>query len=135
MGDRRLVGAAVLLLISLTGRLSAQEPAQWTDPSPHSVQLVNVDNNVRVEVLDWGGSGRPVVLLAGLGNTAHVFDEFAPKLTSEYHVYCIARDACLSGRFALVGRIDALCRGALDSCKHRLSGLGTHMRYKNSFHF
>ena len=31
------------------------------------------------------------MLLAGLGNTAHVFDDFAPKLTSEYHVYGITR--------------------------------------------
>jgi pimeloyl-ACP methyl ester carboxylesterase len=32
-----------------------------------------------------------VVLLAGAGNTAHVFDEFAPKLTDRYHVYGITR--------------------------------------------
>jgi non-heme chloroperoxidase len=44
-----------------------------------------------LEVLDWGGSGRPVVLLAGGGNTAHVFDEFAPKLTANYHVVGITR--------------------------------------------
>jgi pimeloyl-ACP methyl ester carboxylesterase len=50
-----------------------------------------VDKNVRLEVLDWGGSGRPVVLLAGGGNTAHVFDEFAPKLTANCHVYGITR--------------------------------------------
>jgi len=31
------------------------------------------------------------VLLAGLGNTAHVFDDFAPKLTGTYHVYGITR--------------------------------------------
>ena len=42
-------------------------------------------------MLDWGGSGRPLVLLTGLGNTAHVFDEFAPKLTSSNHVYGITR--------------------------------------------
>jgi non-heme chloroperoxidase len=41
--------------------------------------------------LDWGGAGRSVVLLAGLGNTAHVFDDFAPKLTRAYHVYGITR--------------------------------------------
>jgi non-heme chloroperoxidase len=64
---------------------------QWHDPSPHSVQMVNVDKDVQLEVLDWGGTGRPVVLLTGLGNTAHVFDEFAPKLTGEYHVYGITR--------------------------------------------
>jgi len=32
-------------------------------------------------VLDWGGSGKPLVLLTGSGNTAHVFDELAGKLT------------------------------------------------------
>src|SRR5207253_1114685 len=30
-------------------------------------------------------------LLAGLGNTAHVFDDFAPKLSARYHVYGITR--------------------------------------------
>jgi non-heme chloroperoxidase len=53
--------------------------------------MVRVANDVQLEVLDWGGKGRPIVLLAGLGNTAHVFDDFAPKLTSEYHVYGITR--------------------------------------------
>jgi pimeloyl-ACP methyl ester carboxylesterase len=42
-------------------------------------------------VLDWGGRGRRIVLLAGGGNTAHAFDEFAPKLTANYHVYGITR--------------------------------------------
>jgi non-heme chloroperoxidase len=91
MRDRRCAGAFVLLLISFTPRLSAQEPVTWHDPSPHTVQFVTVEDNVKLEVLDWGGSGRPLVLLAGLGNTAHVFDEFAPKLTSRYHVYGITR--------------------------------------------
>jgi non-heme chloroperoxidase len=63
----------------------------WHDPSPHSMQMITVDKDVRLEVLDWGGAGRPVVLLAGLGNTAHVFDNFAPKLTGTYHVYGITR--------------------------------------------
>jgi pimeloyl-ACP methyl ester carboxylesterase len=50
-----------------------------------------VDKDVRLEVLDWGGSGRPIVLLAGGGNTAHVYDDFAPKLAVHYHVYGITR--------------------------------------------
>jgi non-heme chloroperoxidase len=61
------------------------------DTSPHKVQFVTVDSSVRLEVLDWGGSGRPVLLLAGAGDTAHVFDTFAPKLATEYHVYGITR--------------------------------------------
>jgi non-heme chloroperoxidase len=91
MGDRRWGGAVVLLVVSIAARLSAQEPVTWHDPSPHTIQFVTVEDNVKLEVLDWGGSGRPLVLLAGLGNTAHVFDDFAPKLTSEYHVYGITR--------------------------------------------
>jgi pimeloyl-ACP methyl ester carboxylesterase len=52
---------------------------------------VTVDKDVALEVLDWGGSGGAMVLLAGAGNTAHVYDAFAPKLTSGYHVYGITR--------------------------------------------
>jgi pimeloyl-ACP methyl ester carboxylesterase len=55
------------------------------------VRFVEAEKDVRLEVLDWGGSGRPVVLLAGGGNTAHVFDELAPKLTADCHVYGITR--------------------------------------------
>jgi non-heme chloroperoxidase len=69
----------------------ATKETLWKDPSPHSLQFVTVDSNVKLEVLDWGGSGRPVVLLAGLGNTAHAFDALAPKLTATYHVYGITR--------------------------------------------
>jgi non-heme chloroperoxidase len=69
----------------------ASQSTEWHDPSPHQVRLVAVAEDVRLEVLDWGGSGRPVVLLAGSGNTAHVFDDFAPKLSAFCHVYGITR--------------------------------------------
>ena len=93
MGVRRWVSASILLLFSLVLRVSAQVPEDppWHDPSPHTVQFVTVEEDVRLEVLDWGGSGRPLVLLAGQGNTAHVFDDFAPKLVPQYHVYGITR--------------------------------------------
>jgi pimeloyl-ACP methyl ester carboxylesterase len=65
--------------------------APWKDPTPHKVQFVTVEKGVRLEVLDWGGSGQPVVLLAGLGNTAHAFDDFAPELTQSFHVFGITR--------------------------------------------
>jgi pimeloyl-ACP methyl ester carboxylesterase len=50
-----------------------------------------VEEGVRLEVLDWGGSGRAVVLLTGSGHSAHVFDEIAPKLTDSYRVLGITR--------------------------------------------
>jgi len=60
----------LLLLVFLTALpsyLSAQSSTVWQDPSPHKVQFVTVDKDVKLEVLDWGGTGRPLVLLAGLG--------------------------------------------------------------------
>jgi pimeloyl-ACP methyl ester carboxylesterase len=41
-------------------------------------------------VLDWGGTGRPVVFI-GCYLTAHVYDDIAPKLTDRFHVYAITR--------------------------------------------
>jgi pimeloyl-ACP methyl ester carboxylesterase len=63
----------------------------WEDPSPHRPSLVTVEDGVQLEVLDWGGAGRAIVLLAASGWTAHVFDDFAPKLTDRYHVFGITR--------------------------------------------
>src|SRR5713101_9781338 len=91
MSDHCWIGAAVLLLSPFAGRLVAQEPIPWRDPSPHKIQFVTVDDNVRLEVLDWGGSGRPIVLLTGSGDTAHVFDDLAQKLLADGHVYGITR--------------------------------------------
>lgn len=48
--------------------------------SAQNVEMVEVEPGIRLEVLDWGGEGLPVVFLPGLVNTAHVFDQFAPKL-------------------------------------------------------
>jgi pimeloyl-ACP methyl ester carboxylesterase len=77
--------------VLIGGACAAQTVSEWRDPSPHRATMVSVDREVTLEVLDWGGTGRPLVLLAGLGNTAHVFDDFAPRLTSLGHVYGITR--------------------------------------------
>jgi pimeloyl-ACP methyl ester carboxylesterase len=65
----------------------------WKDPSPHTVSFVNAEPGVKIEVLDWGGpsSGRALVLVPGLGNTAHIFDGVATKLTAKYHVIGVTR--------------------------------------------
>ena len=61
------------------------------DTTKHTVQFVSVEENVKLEVLDWGGSGQPMIFLAGMGDTAHVFDKFAPIFTAKHHVYGITR--------------------------------------------
>jgi len=75
---------------AVAASLLSQSAALWRDPSPHHVRFIAVDSSVHLEVLDWGGSGRPVVLL-GCYLTAHAYDEFAPKLASQFHVYGITR--------------------------------------------
>jgi pimeloyl-ACP methyl ester carboxylesterase len=85
MRAKILIAALAMLLAGIAGN-------SWQiDPTPHSVQFITVANNIKLEVLDWGGSGRPVVLLTGMGANAHVYDKFAPKLTGSYHVYGITR--------------------------------------------
>ena len=93
LGDHttRLLGLAVTVVLASAFPLLAQERDSWRDPSPHEVQFVTVDADVDLEVLNWGGSGQSIVLLAGLGSTAHVFDDFATTLLADFHVYGITR--------------------------------------------
>jgi pimeloyl-ACP methyl ester carboxylesterase len=67
-----------------------QPAATWRDPSPHQQRFVVVEPGVRVEVLDWGGSGRPVVFHSCY-LTGHAYDEIAPKLTDRFQVYAFTR--------------------------------------------
>jgi pimeloyl-ACP methyl ester carboxylesterase len=92
--------ASAWVLIALAVPLHSRQPSNWRDPSSHVKGFIEVSQNIRLEVLDWGGSGRPLVLLAGGGDTAHVFDDFAPKLTSDFHVYGITRRGFGESSFA-----------------------------------
>jgi pimeloyl-ACP methyl ester carboxylesterase len=76
----------LIALFMLALRASAQR-----DSSPHKAQFVTVEEGVQLEVLDWGGSGKPLIFLAGAGDTAHRFDLFAPQFTAQHHVYGITR--------------------------------------------
>lgn len=81
-----------LILCSLGLHLEARgQQTEATDVSPHASRLIETDVGVSVEVLDWGGNGPPLVLLAGLGLTAHEFDSFAVKLSETFRVYGITR--------------------------------------------
>jgi hypothetical protein len=89
--------SALLAALLITGcLLCAQSPVkasslQDKDASPHSVELVPVDKDLKLEVLDWGGSGILLILLAGLGSTAHGCGDLATQLTASYHVPRIMR--------------------------------------------
>src|SRR5215216_5929825 len=89
---RRVVIALVVLEWSV--RLQAGTPQlvlSAGDSSDHRMHMISVAPGVLLEVLDWGGAGPPVILLASFGNTAHVFDDFAPLLTRSHRVIGITR--------------------------------------------
>lgn len=85
-----------LIGLALVGCASTAVPQRsssppWTDPSPHKVRFVQVAPGVSLEVLDWGGAGRPLVFLSGLQDVAHGFDDFAPRFVGPQHVIAITR--------------------------------------------
>lgn len=63
----------------------------FVDPAAHRVLRIGVAPDVKLEVLDWGGSGPALVFLAGFVNTGHVFDTFAPRFTDAFHVVTLTR--------------------------------------------
>lgn len=93
--------------------------AAWRDTTHHRVGFVTVAPGVRLHYLDFGGRGSPVVLLAGLGNTAHAFDDFAPRLTDHHRVIALTRRGFGESSHPADGydtpRLVEDIRGALDS--------------------
>jgi pimeloyl-ACP methyl ester carboxylesterase len=61
------------------------------DTSGHKVSFVTVEPGVQLEILDWGGTGQPLVLLTGMADNAHVFDELAYQFNDRFHVIGITR--------------------------------------------
>ena len=93
---RRSCAFCVVASVSLFACRSPAPPAVhqsagWTDSSPHTVRMVAVAPDVKLEVLDWGGSGPPLVFLSGLQDVAHGYDDFAPQFTDHFHVVAITR--------------------------------------------
>ena len=89
---RHALCLAALGVLAASAVLSSlgRQPDDWRDPSPHQVRRVTVDSSVQLEVLDWGGSGPAIVFLACYVS-AHVYDDFAPKLTNQFRVYGVTR--------------------------------------------
>lgn len=79
------------LCVALACTHSSDAPNLGRVRTTPTVRMTRTSPGVSLEVLDWGGSGPTLVFLTGLGNTAHVFDEFAPRFTDRYHVVGITR--------------------------------------------
>ncbi len=86
--------------------------------SQHQVKIIQGSTNNKLEVLDWGGSGQPILFLTGLGNSAHVYDDFAPRFIDKFHVYAMSRRGFGASDQPLNGYgIDTLITDVLAVCK------------------
>ena len=82
-------GATFVALAALT-LTGGQKTATWSDPSPHKNGFVTA-NGIRINYLDWGGSGPALILVHGLGDNPHLYDDFAPAFTDHFRVIAYAR--------------------------------------------
>ena len=48
-------------------------------------------DGVGIHLLDWGGAGTPLVFITGIGHSAHVFDDLAPRFTDAHRVVALTR--------------------------------------------
>jgi uncharacterized protein (DUF885 family)/pimeloyl-ACP methyl ester carboxylesterase len=129
MPRRHLAALLLAAVACLTpGDASAQRAP--TDASPHRVGTSSVDG-VRIEYLDWGGSGPALVFFPGFGNSAHVFDGFAPRFTDRHRVVGVSRvgfggsDQPERDGYTLAARVEQL-RAVLDSLGLRRAVLVGH---------
>lgn len=87
-----LLAGTVAVLCGCGERPAPGRPAQavWRDSAPHASGIVTV-NGVRLNYLDWGGSGPALILVHGLGDSPHIFDDLAPAFADRYRVVAYAR--------------------------------------------
>lgn len=78
------------LVAALLGVSPALGAASWVDTAAHRVAVAQV-NGIALQYLDWGGTGRPLILIHGLGDNPHVFDDLAPAFTDKFRVIAYAR--------------------------------------------
>ena len=73
-----------------TAAPAAPQAVRWVDSNGHPNRRVRLDD-ADIHIIEYGGRGPALVFLAGLGNSAHVFDEFASRFTDAYRVIGLTR--------------------------------------------
>jgi esterase len=82
---KALLAAIVVFAAVSVVRGQAPAVAQTNRPADRFVTV----NGLRLHYLDWGGTGRPLILVHGLDRHAHTFDHIAPHFTSRFRVIAV----------------------------------------------
>ena len=62
-----------LLVPTLMALIAQAQVSPYIDPSSHKIHFVPVTEDVKLEVLEWNGNGRQVVLLTSYGKYGACF--------------------------------------------------------------
>jgi len=71
--------------------VAAAPPASHCSPAGRGANSFCNVRGVRIHYVDWGGSGPAIILLTGLGDSARIFDDLAPRLAQHHHVIALTR--------------------------------------------
>jgi pimeloyl-ACP methyl ester carboxylesterase len=71
-------------------KMEIKKETYWTDPALHKDGFLTA-NGIRLNYLDWGGTGPTLILIHGYSDNPHVFDDIATAFTDKYRVIAYAR--------------------------------------------
>lgn len=86
----KTVIAGIMAIFVLTA-CGGGEPEKIQHQAVIKQEFIKVETGVELELLDFGGKGEVLVFLAGAGNSAHIFEEFAPRFIDRFHVLALTR--------------------------------------------
>jgi len=90
---RALQISATCATLAILTLAACRKTTTWSDPATHKTAFI-IANGVRLQYLDWGGSGPALILIHGALDNPHMFDDLAAALTDRYHVIAYARRGC-----------------------------------------
>ena len=82
---KTLWSLAVIPMLSTVGALAVAQGQQPRQPVDRFVDV----NGLRIHYVDWGGSGKPFVMIHGLDRVARTFDHLAVRFSPAYRVIAI----------------------------------------------
>jgi non-heme chloroperoxidase len=92
-GGERVMRWATLRKLHMFMLLALLSACAHRALSTHELQskFAEVAPTTRLQFIDFGGKGDPVVLLAGPGNTAWIYAPFGNDLANDFHVVALTR--------------------------------------------
>ena len=83
--------ALAAICIAIPQVTAAAPQAVHCAPSARGADSFCTVNGVRLHYIDWGGRGPAIILLTGLGDSARIFDDLAPRLARHHRVLALTR--------------------------------------------